>query len=306
MSSIDNLSRSVKDRLLNIAKNRDEDFNHILIRYGLERTLYRLSQSTYKDKFVLKGATLFVYWCGGSHRPTLDIDLHCRDELTVAEIERVIKEISKTEVEDDGLIIYPETVQGEEIREGEVYQGVRVKLTGDLDDASVPIQLDIGFGDSLQPGVEIIEYPTLLDFPGPELNAYKPVTSIAEKSQFMVEAGVFNSRMKDYYDVWFLCNEFQFEGSNLRSTIESTFTRRKTKVPEVPPPALQSDFFENSQKLDQWSGFMERNNLSTEDLSLREVVNELREFLLPVFDSINSSVRFEKKWLPGEGWVKDC
>lgn len=121
----------------------------------------------------------------------------------------------------------------------------------------------------------------------------------------MVEAGVFNSRMKDYYDVWFLCNEFQFEGTKLKKAIESTFNRRRTKVPEDTPTSLAADFFENSQKQDQWVGFLERNDLSTEDLSLKEVVNELREFLLPVFDSINSSETLEKKWLPREGWVKD-
>ena len=145
-------------------------------------------------------------------------------------------------------------------------------------------------------------------FQGEEIRegkAYRPVTSIAEKCQFMVESGVFNSRMKDYYDVWFLCNKFQFEGSNLKSAIESTFTRRKTKVPEDPPPALQADFFENSQKQDQWGGFLERNNLSNKELPLKEVVTELRKFLLPVFDSISSGVRFEKKWLPGKGWIKD-
>lgn len=305
MTSKSNLPQSVRDRLLNIAKDRGEDYNHILIRYGLERVLYRLSESKFRDDFVLKGATLFIYWYGKTHRPTLDMDLHSNEKLKISDMQRITKEVCQVDVQGDGLRFDLDTLRGEEIREGKAYRGVRVKLKAKLGKADVPIQLDVGFGDSLAPGTELIVFPTLLDFPSPKLQAYRPVTSIAEKCQFMVEAGVFNSRMKDYYDVWFLCNEFQFEGTSLKKAIESTFNRRKTKVPEEIPASLTADFFENSQKLDQWGGFLERNNMSTKDLSLREVVNELREFLLPVFNSISSGKTLEKKWLPSEGWVQD-
>ena len=254
---------------------------------------------------MLKGATLFVYWYGKTHRPTLDVDLHSNEKLKIGDMQRITKQVCRVDVQDDGLRFDLDTLQGEEIREGKAYRGVRVKLKAKLGKANVPIQLDVGFGDSLAPGTKIINFPTLLDFPSPKLKAYRPVTSIAEKCQFMVEAGVFNSRMKDYYDVWFLCNEFQFEGANLKRAIESTFTRRKTKVPKEPPPSLKDDFFENSQKQDQWAGFLERNNLNSEDLSLREVVNELQKFLLPVFESINCGEAFEKRWIPEEGWIKD-
>jgi len=305
MTSRSNLPQSVRDRLLNLAKDRGEDYNHILIRYGLERILYRLSKSKYRDDFVLKGATLFVYWYGKTHRPTLDVDLHGNEKLKIGDMHRITKRVCQADVQDDGLRFDLDTLQGEEIREGKAYRGVRVKLKAKLGKANVPIQLDVGFGDSLAPGTEIIDFPTLLDFPNPKLKAYRPVKSIAEKCQFMVEAGVFNSRMKDYYDVWFLCNEFQFEGANLKRAIESTFTRRKTKVPKEPPPSLKDDFFENSQKQDQWAGFLERNNLNSEGLSLREVVNELQKFLLPVFESIDCGEAFEKRWIPEEGWIKD-
>lgn len=284
MISKSNLPQSVRDRLLSVAKDRGEDYNHILIRYGLERVLYRLSESKFRESFVLKGATLFVYSYGKTHRPTLDVDLHSIKKLNIGDMQRITEQVCRIAVQDDGLRFDLDTLQGEEIREGKTYRGVRVKLKANLGKANIPIQLDVGFGDSLAPGTEIIDFPTLLDFPKPKLKAYRPVTSIAEKCQFMVEAGVFNSRMKDYYDVWFLCNEFQFKGSNLRSAIKSTFTRRRTKVPEDQPLVLQADFFENSQKQDQWGGFLERNNLSNKELSLKEVVNELRKFLLSVFE----------------------
>jgi len=93
MTSRSNLPQSVRDRLLNLAKDRGEDYNHILIRYGLERILYRLSKSKFRDDFVLKGATLFVYWYGKTHRPTLDVDLHCNEKLKIDGMERITKQV---------------------------------------------------------------------------------------------------------------------------------------------------------------------------------------------------------------------
>lgn len=302
MTPKSNLPQSVKDRLLNLAKHRGEDFNHLLIRYGLERILYRLSQSTYKDEFVLKGATLFIYWYGKTHRPTLDVDLHSRRETKLSEIKRIVREVCQVEVKNDGLTFDLETIQGQEIREGKVYQGVRIKLNAKLGEVKVPIQLDIGFGDSLAPGTEEIKFPTLLDFPNPRLNAYRPVTSIAEKCQFMVEAGIFNSRMKDYYDVWYLSKKSEIEGPLLRRAVENTFQQRKTNIPKTRPSSLGNEFVENSLKQEQWDGFIKRNDLSNEDLSLEKVIEDLQEFILPVFRSIVKDESFEKTWVPDDGW----
>lgn len=251
MTSKPNLPQSVRDRLLNLARDRGEDYNHILIRYGLERVLYRLSKSKYRDHFVLKGATLFVYWYGKTHRPKLDVDLHSHEKMKIDDVQRITNEVCRVEVQDDGLTFDLDTIQGEEIREGKAYQGVRVKLKAKIGKANVPIQLDIGFGDSLAPGTEIIDFPTLLDFPSPKLRAYRPVTSIAEKCQFMVEAGVFNSRMKNYYDVWYLSQNTEIDGSLLLEAVKKTFKRRKTDVPTGKPPSLGTEFVENGLKEEQ-------------------------------------------------------
>ncbi|MFP3952986.1 MAG: nucleotidyl transferase AbiEii/AbiGii toxin family protein [Candidatus Acetothermia bacterium] len=266
----------------------------------MERFLFRLSKSKHVDSFVLKGALLFLYWYGDIHRPTLDVDLLAVRQFEAKRLREIAKKICEEDVKEDGLVFHPETVKTEIIREGTVYGGVRVKMRAKLGNADVPLHVDVGFGDSLAPGTDKIEYPTILNFPSPKLLAYKPVTSIGEKCQFMIDAGVFNSRMKDYYDIWFLSNQFEFEGLSLQEAIRETFKRRKTQVPFQNHSSLSSEFFENEQKQNQWRGFL--NNLDSDQLSLETVITDLREFLFPVFNSISKNEAFRRKWVPGEGW----
>jgi len=302
MTAKSNLAHSVKDRLLNIAREAGEDFNHLLIRYALERFLYRLSQSDYHEQFVLKGAVLFVHWYGEPHRPTLDADFHGREELEVEELEEIIRKICELNVKKDGLNFLSSSVEGEKIRVEEYYQGVKIKLIARLGTAKIHLQLDVGFGDSLNPAPSIIRYPTLLEFPPPELSAYQPETTIAEKFQNMVAGGILNSRMKDYYDIWFLGREFEFEGIRLQKALHETFRRRKTNLPVKEPPALTKDFFENQQKQAQWTGFLGKLDLSSEELSLKKVVKEIRDFLMPATAAAVRKQPFKKRWFPGEGW----
>jgi hypothetical protein len=114
------------------------------------------------------------------------------------------QEICRTPIEDDGMAFLPESISGEKIREGDEYQGIRLTFEARLGVARIPIQVDIGFGDAVLPKPEPLDYPTLLDFPAPRLLAYPRETVIAEKSQSMVELGIANSRMKDFFDLWFL------------------------------------------------------------------------------------------------------
>ena len=196
-----NVAASVRQRLLNLRVKYPGDFNVLLTRYAAERLLYRLSISPHSRQFVLKGALLFVVWLPQWHRPTRDLDLLGFGENSVERLTDLFREICQTEAVADGLEFDPASLEATEIREGQEYGGRRVRLLALLGNARVPVQVDVGFGDSITPGPCEIDYPTLLsDLPAPKLRAYPRETVVAEKLEAMVALGWANSRMKDFYD----------------------------------------------------------------------------------------------------------
>ncbi len=147
-NSLKDVAVSVRQRLLNLSRERGEDFQLTLIYYGLERLMYRLSRSSYRDRFVLKGAMLFSVWSETPHRATRDLDLLGRGDREVSSLVREFQEICRTPVEDDGLTFLAESIVGKEIQEGDEYQGVRLSFEARIGVARIPIQVDIGFGDA--------------------------------------------------------------------------------------------------------------------------------------------------------------
>ncbi|MGH7943619.1 MAG: nucleotidyl transferase AbiEii/AbiGii toxin family protein [Opitutaceae bacterium] len=234
MTGRKNIAASVKARLQNVAGRRGDDFNLLLLRYGIERLLYRLSQSSYAEKFLLKEAMLFVVWDEKTHRPTRDLDLLRFGPSETVDLIRVFQEVAAMPVVDDGIIFDPKSVQADDIREDNVYGGVRIRLMGKLGTAEIPVQVDVGAGDAVTPAPETVTFPALLDFPAPRVRTYPVYTVVAEKFEAMVKLGTANTRMKDFHDVWFLAHRFEFDGPTLRKAIEATFARRKTILP--PPP----------------------------------------------------------------------
>ncbi len=242
-----NITTSVRDRLLALAKERGEDFQLLLTQYGLERLLYRLSQSCYRDRFVLKGAMLFVLWTDQPHRPTRDVDFLAFGDSSEANLQEIFRELCSIPVEDDGLTLMANSVQVDVVRDETEYGGIRVRLFGNLAGARVPIQADIGFGDAVTPEAKEIDYPTLLDSSGaPCLRAYPRETVVAEKYQALVNLGMANSRMKDFYDLWVIAREFDFDGETLSEAIRNTFSRRQTPLPGHTPPGLSAEFHEDT------------------------------------------------------------
>lgn len=196
-----NLSASLRARLLNEAKARGEEFQNFLMRYARERWLYRLSQSPHRERFVLKGAMLFAIWSDQPHRATQDLDLLGFGSSSIPDLEQAFREICHVSALDDGLEMLAESVKGRAIREENIYDGVRLTLTAQLGKARIPLQIDVGFGDSITPEPELIEYPTLLGLPAPHLRAYRRETVIAEKFNAMVVLELRNTRLKDFYDL---------------------------------------------------------------------------------------------------------
>jgi predicted nucleotidyltransferase component of viral defense system len=295
-----NVAASVRQRLLNRAHERGEDFQLVLIRYTVERLLYRLSLSSYKKQFVLKGAMLFPLWDSDSYRATRDLDLLGYGDSAVSTVEEIFKEICRTPVEKDGIDFLENSIKGEEIRGEHEYTGVRLTFSARLAGARIPIQVDVGFGDAVIPSPEITDYPALLDFPAPRLYTYPREVVVAEKFQSMVVLGIGNSRMKDFYDLWILASGFPFAGPNLSRAIEATFKRRRTPIPEQPPLALTKEFCDDLAKQAQWKAFIRRARLIETEFSL--VVAMLWEFLMPLTLAAAQGQEFNAKWPPGGPW----
>lgn len=297
-----NLVTSVRQRLLHVSRERGEDFQLVLTRFALERFLYRLARSRYSGRFVLKGAMLVNIWLGGSHRPTRDLDLLGYGDASPVHLASVFSEVCEVNVEPDGLTFDGSSVQVTEIREDQEYQGQRVRLVARLGKAVCMVQVDIGFGDAVVPDAHMTEYPSVLDFPAPIIQAYPPETVVSEKLQTMVALGMVNSRMKDFYDLGVIARQFTFEGSKVVEAIRATFERRRTRIPHSAPPALSEEFASDRDKRAQWSAFVNRAGLRHKVDDLPQVVNELRIFLVPPLSAAAAATSFNQTWSPGGPW----
>ena len=167
----------------------------IWYRYALERLLYRIGRSEWRSRFLLMGAMLYTLWFDAPYRPTRDMDLLDFGPSDIAHLEETFRALCEVAVEDDGLTFLKESVRGSEIRGESEYQGVRMQMTAILSAAVIPLQIDVAFGDVVLPGPEEVRYPTILDFPAPEVLAYPRFTVVSEKLQAMVMLGIANSRM---------------------------------------------------------------------------------------------------------------
>jgi hypothetical protein len=293
---------SVRRRLLNRIRASGEDFQLLLLRHAFERLLYRLSRSSYRDWFILKGAMLFPVLSDEPHRPTRDLDLLGRGDHDAPEMERAFRTIVAEPVEDDGVLFDIASVRAGVIREGQEYEGVRVELLARIGTARLPLQVDIGFGDAVTPAAQETEYPTLLDdFPRPILRVYPKETVVAEKYQAMVALGLSNSRMKDFYDAWVLARSFSFDGM-LLAAIGATFERRRTSLPAEIPLALTDIFATDSTKAQQWLAFVRRGRLVSDLVSLGVVIDALSAFLWPPTESLRDGKTFAMAWAPGGPW----
>ena len=299
--SVKNMAASVHQRLLNTARESSRPFNEVLQYFAIERFIYRLSKSLHADKFILKGALMFSAWCGPASRPTMDIVLLGKLDNSLEVIITAIKDACEKDVEDDGITFDAETAEAIRITEDAQYKGVRVRVHGSLGNARVAIQIDIGFGDVIVPGATRIAYPTILDFPAPELKGYTMESTIAEKFQAMVKLGVLNSRMKDFYDIWVLSRTFDFKGEVLAEAIEKTFEKRNTPV--NPAAALfDPSFGRDGDKNIQWQGFIIKTKLINAPESFEEIMSAVKLFLEPIAASIFERRAFNGIWTAPGPW----
>ena len=292
-----NLAASIRQRLKNHAKESGESFNLILVRFGLERLLYRITATQPKDLFVLKGGALFYCWTEKLHRPTRDIDLLGTGEPSPERFQEIFTEVISAEYE-DGLAFDKDSLVVDTMKDDQQYSRLRVSLVAYLDNAKINLQIDIGFGDATVPAPEIVDYPVLLDLPAPTIWAYKKETVIAEKFQAMVDLGITNSRMKDFFDLYTFAFNFEFDGLEVTEAIKATFERRETEIPSKLPLALTPEFSSNDDKQKQWNAFAKKLELK---VTLEETVQSIAGFIMPCIGALSTQDPFAKKW-NGEKW----
>ncbi len=272
------IAASVRARLLTLARDKGQALELLLVRCATERLLYRLSITPRRDRFVLKGAMLMATWFQDPHRPTRDVDLLGYGDPAPERMLAVFREICAIKV-NDGILFDVDALQVELIREELEYGGLRLRTTARLAGARITVVIDVGFGDAIEPGVEEINLPVLLDLPAPRLRAYARETVIAEKFQAMVMLGLANTRMKDFYDIWILSRHFDFDRERLSRAIAATFERRGTAIPQEVPDALTPAFATDATKQEQWAAF--RRDLAADVPSLETIGSDLVGFLMP-------------------------
>ncbi|MBW2366799.1 MAG: nucleotidyl transferase AbiEii/AbiGii toxin family protein [Deltaproteobacteria bacterium] len=297
-----NIEHSIRQQLLNISKQRKEDFQFCLTRYALERFLYRLSKSSHVNKFVLKGALLLMSWTQKPYRPTRDLDLLGLGNPAPDILKNRVIEICLSEVAPDGLVFDTDSLIIEEIREELLYEGHRIKMMAYLGKVRIPLQIDIAFGDAISPNPETIKYPTLLELPPAYVLSYPKETVVAEKLQAAVALGIRNSRMKDFFDLFWLSRLFHFDSKTLVKAIQATFKRRTTVFPTQVPFPLTEGFASDPAKRTQWGAFLRKNDISHMPAEFEKVISELNSFLvLPLKYSMVEKI-FDKVWQPGGPW----
>ncbi|MCP4414362.1 MAG: nucleotidyl transferase AbiEii/AbiGii toxin family protein [Gammaproteobacteria bacterium] len=294
-----NIAASVRQRLKNRGVKDKRPFNEILQYYAMERFLYRLSQSEHAEKFILKGALMLRVWESPEHRPTMDIDMLGKMNNEVGIICEQVADILNIDVE-DGLVFLLETLHGELITEDADYEGVRVTFFAKLDNARVKLQIDIGFGDVVHPEPIEAELPTILDFPAPRLLCYSRESAIAEKFEAMVKLGELNSRMKDFYDIWLLSRQFEFDGEILTEAVRLTLENRGTEIPEI-MTVFTEEFVDTKQ--DQWSAFHNRLEQEYVPKKFGEIVTGIERFLEPVISALIREGELTKRWSVQNYWI---
>lgn len=293
----------VRKQLSRLSKKTGENTEGILVRYVLERLLAALGRSGHRDRFIVKGALLFYLREGNPLRPTRDLDLSFPDRKSPEQMAALFAEVARSIPPSDGIVFNLDSIQAEAIREGRDYEGVRLVLWAAVTSARIRVQIDVGFGDAVAPRPVEETFRTLL--PGsepPRLLAYPNEAIVAEKLQAMLDLGLFNSRMKDYFDLDALAKTRAFDGESLALSIKTTFDHRRTAFPEGVPLSLSGSFANDRDKLLQWEAFLKGLRVPPQGMDLASVVERVREFVSPVLIAGREKKPFYQEWAPGGPW----
>jgi len=295
-------AESIRQRLRNRLRERGEDVQFGLQRYAVERFLYRLGESAHRDHFILKGAALFSIWGGAAYRATRDVDFTGYGSPDEVDVLAALREICETPSVHDELVFDAATLTAQPIRDDSEYQGLRIRLEARLGASRIPVQIDIGFGNAIDPPPQTVTYPTLLDDPAPRIQAYPLEAVVAEKFHAIVLLGERNSRFKDFYDLHVLAKQFPFDGERLAKSIAATFARRRTDITAVQSTSLTPGFFSDEARATQWRAYLDRDHLPGAPADFTPVGEALTRFLGPVSTALAAGEEFTANWEAGGPW----
>jgi predicted nucleotidyltransferase component of viral defense system len=302
MKALANPAASIRARLLTLSKVEGVQFEYILLRYALERFLYRLGVSKYANQFILKGAAVFTIWLGPFCRVTRDADVEALGDATPDVLIGKFKEICQIPYPDDGITFDLTSFTHEEIKKEDKYPGLRIRFSATIGSARIALQFDIGIGDSVFPVAETMAYPTLLQHEAPHLKTYPRYTVVAEKFSTMLIRGMLNSRIKDYYDLWLLAETFPFDGAILQEAISRTFDRRNVTIPKTFPDALTNAFSALPSKASQWNAFIRTLGNAPTPQTFEDAIMQIQNFLSPITqETLFQGLQWDptlKKWHP--------
>ena len=284
--NITNYGKSIRSKLLNVAKKEDVFYQTVLTRYFQERLLYRMSQTRFRNNFYLKGGALLYAFERFAARPTLDIDFLGHDISNEgAAIIAAFREICSVPYEEDGIVFDTERMTAQNITEFKDYHGIRLSIPVKMDTISQVLTMDIGFGDVVTPSPVNLEYPLLLEhLPVPNILAYSIETVIAEKMHAVIDLADQSSRMKDYYDLYNLLSKEKYNTDTLQEAIIKTFENRHTSY-DANTMFFRRDFADNSQMQVRWKAFL-RKITKEDDTSFPEVVTYIQDALRPYWEKM--------------------
>ena len=287
---------SIKDRLKNKSRETGRTLQELFTLYGLERTIYRLSVSPYKENFVLKGGIfLYALYQGDYPRSTTDIDLLAQRISNAEANMKAVFTIILSQKVDDPLRFDLDTLSVTPITEFKEYHGVNVSVTAYLDRTKIPISIDIGFNDLIYPEKTEMEFPiTLEDNSVPRIFAYSLYSSVAEKFEAIVSLGYDNSRFKDFYDLYVLATRNDFDGKTLSEAVRETFDHRKTGLTDI--AAFETGFATDPLRQSRWKAFTKKKQAMI-SVSLEETIQIIQSFLTPVITFIAGEEDCPDHWL---------
>lgn len=285
--NITNYGKSIRSKLLNIAKKEDVFYQTVLTRYFQERLLYRMSQTRFRSNFFLKGGALMYAYERFAARPTLDIDfLGSSISNEGSSIIAAFREICAVPYEEDGVIFEVDKITAQNITEFKDYHGVRLSIPVKMDTISQIMTMDVGFGDVVTPNPIDLDYPVLLEhLPSANILAYSLETVIAEKMHAVVDLADQSSRMKDYYDLYNILSKKEYDEDILKEAIARTFENRHT-VYDADTMFFREGFADNPQMEVRWNAFVRKINKNT-TTSFGEVVAFIQETLRPYWDNLS-------------------
>ena len=296
------LAASVLARLLARARETGDDYQTLVSRYVTERFLYRLGVSRVGDRFVLKGAVLLRVWSPQPYRATRDLDLLHRGDGSPDVIRAEIAEILAMNVEPDGVAFDPDSIRTETIRPEDEYAGLRATIRVRCGTYRSTLQVDIGVADAVWPPATAGPVPCLLGMPEPSVLAYSRDSVVAEKLEAIIVLGDRNSRIKDFFDIRHLAENFAFDRPTLTEAVRRTLERRKTVLTDDEPFGLTEAYWDSPGRSTQIRAFSRRAGLDVDTETVRKIPAVLHAFLSPVLEDVRRGRQTHGTWTPPGPW----